>query len=106
MFVKNTIFKLKLEVVMDKKLEQLFYFALGSALAVKEKLEKNGEEMKEWQEKAEEKAKEHFDDLAQRGEQEKESFKQMMTDILKDVVADLDLATKADLEKLKKDMGN
>ncbi len=29
-----------LEEIMDTKLEQLFYVALGSALAVKEKLEK------------------------------------------------------------------
>ena len=91
---------------MDTKLEQLFYVALGSALAVKEKLEKNSEEMKDWQKKAEENAKGLFDDLAQRGEKEKESFKEMMTDILKDVVADLDLATKADLEKFKKELGN
>lgn len=91
---------------MDTKLEQLFYFALGSALAVKEKLEKNSEEIKTWQSKAEENAKGFFDDLAQRGEKEKESFRKMMTDILKEVVADLDLATKADLEKLKKELGD
>ena len=91
---------------MDTKLEQLFYFALGSALAVKEKMEKNSEEIKVWQEKAEENAKGFFDDLAQRGEKEKESFRKMMTDILKEIVADLDLATKADLEKLKKELGD
>lgn len=91
---------------MDTKLEQLFYFALGSALAVKEKLEKNSEEFKAWQGKAEENAKGFFDDLAQRGEKEKESFRKMMTDILKEIVADLDLATKADLEKLKKELGD
>lgn len=91
---------------MDTKLEQLFYFALGSALAVKDKMEKNSEELKAWQEKAEENAKEFFDDLAQRGEKEKDTFKEMMTDILKEVVADLDLATKADLEQLKKDLGH
>ncbi|MBN1957233.1 MAG: hypothetical protein JXQ81_08380 [Desulfuromonadales bacterium] len=91
---------------MDSKLEQLFYFALGSALAVKDKLEKNSEELKAWQEKAEENAKDFFSDLAERGEKEKHSFKEMMTDVLKEVVADLDLATKADLEKLKKDLGH
>lgn len=91
---------------MDTKLEQLFYFALGSALAVKDKLEKNSEELKAWQEKAEGNAKEFFDDLAQRGEKEKNTFKEMMTDILKEVAADLDLATKADLERLKKDLGH
>jgi hypothetical protein len=31
---------------MDKKLEQLFYAALGGALAVKEKIETNSDEFK------------------------------------------------------------
>ncbi len=89
---------------MDPKVEQFFYFALGSALAVKEKLEKNSEEFKAWQGKAEENAKGFFEEMSQRGEKEKGAFKDMMTDILKDVVADLDLATKADLEKLKQEL--
>ena len=39
---------------MEKNLEQLFYTALGGALAVKDKLEANSEEIKAWQEKSEE----------------------------------------------------
>ena len=34
---------------MDKKLEQLFYAVLGGALAVKEKIEANNEEIRVWQ---------------------------------------------------------
>lgn len=91
---------------MDQKLEQLFYFALGSALSVKEKLEKSGEDAKEWQDKAEQKARTFFDDLAQRGEQEKDAFREMIKGVLKEVVEELNLATKEDLEQLRKDLGN
>jgi len=89
---------------MDKKMEQLFFAVLGGALAVKEKLESGNEELKAWQEKSEENARAWFGELAERGEQEKDQFKAMIRDILKDIVAELDLATKDDLAQLKKDL--
>lgn len=89
---------------MDKKLEQLFYAVLGGALAVKEKIETNSEEIKSWQEKSEENARSFFDEMAKRGEEEKEQFKGMLKDILKEIVADMNLATKEDLEKLKQEL--
>lgn len=89
---------------MDKKLEQLFFAVLGGALAVKEKIEASNEELKAWQEKSEENARAFFDEMAQRGEQEKDQLKGMFKDILKEVVGELDLATRADLDKLKKEL--
>lgn len=89
---------------MDKKLEQLFYAVLGGALAVKEKIESGGEEFKSWQEKNEEHARTFFDDMAKRGEQEKEQFKEMLKGILKEVIDELNLATRDDLEKLKQEL--
>ncbi len=89
---------------MDKKLEQLFYAVLGGALAVKEKLETSNEEIKAWQEKSEENARAFFDEMAQRGEQEKDQFKGMFKEILKEVVGELNLATRDDLEQLKRDL--
>ena len=89
---------------MDKKLEQLFYAVLGGALSVKEKIETNSEEIKAWQEKSEENARTLLDELAQRGEKEKEQFKGMFKDVLKEIVAELNLATKDDLEKLKQEL--
>ncbi|PLY07753.1 MAG: hypothetical protein C0622_00005, partial [Desulfuromonas sp.] len=87
------------------KLEQLFYAVLGGALAVKEKVESRSEELKAWQEKNEDNARKFFDEMAERGEQEKEQLKGMFQDILKEVVADLNLATKDDLEQLKQELG-
>lgn len=89
---------------MEKKLEQLFYAALGGALAVKEKLEANSEELKSWQTKSEDHARTFFDELAKRGVKEKEQFKGMLKDLVKEVVTELNLATKDDLEKLKEEL--
>ena len=89
---------------MDAKLEQLFYAVLGGALSVKEKMEQGGDELKSWQETSEQNAREFVDELAARGEQEKDEFRKLLTDALKEVVADLDLATKEDLEKLKQEL--
>ena len=89
---------------MDKTLEQFFYAALGGALAVKDKLEANSEEIKSWQAKSEEHARSFFDEMAKRGEKEKDQFKGMIKDIVKEVVSDLNLATKDDLKKLKKEL--
>jgi polyhydroxyalkanoate synthesis regulator phasin len=89
---------------MEKKLEKLFYAALGGALTVKEKLEVNSEELKSWQTKSEEHARTFFDELAKRGEKEKEQFKFMLKDLVKEVVTELNLATKDDLKKLKKEL--
>lgn len=89
---------------MDKKLEHLFYAVLGGALVMKEKLEASNEELKAFQEKSEEHARTFLDELAQRGEKEKEQLKAMLKEALKEVVTDLDLATKQDLEKLKKQL--
>jgi len=89
---------------MDKKFEQLFYAVLGGALAVKEKIETNNDEIKACQEKSEEKARTFVDEMAQRGEEEKDQFKGWFKDILKEVVSELNLATKDDLEKLKQEL--
>lgn len=88
---------------MDKKVEQLFYAVLGGALAVKEKIETGHEELNAWQEKSEQNARAFFDEMAQRGEKEKEQLKIMCKDILKEVIAELDLVTRQDLERLHKD---
>lgn len=89
---------------MDTKLEQLFYLALGGALTMKEKLEKNREEMCKWQGEAEQNARAFVDELASRGEQEKDAFRQMFKEALKEVIKELDLVTKEDLEQFKRDL--
>lgn len=91
---------------MDNKLEQLFYLALGGALSVKDKLEKNSEEVSRWQSEAEANARAFLDELSQRGAQEKDHVKDLLREQIKEVINELGLVTKADLEELKKDLKN
>ncbi|MFO7577135.1 MAG: hypothetical protein R6W66_05355 [Pelovirga sp.] len=91
---------------MDKKLEQLFYVALGGALTMKDRLERNSDEVRKWQEDAENNARVFLEDLARRGEAEKDSCRQLLTSLVKEVIRDLDLVTREDLEQLKKDLDN
>ncbi len=90
---------------MEKSLEQLFYFALGSALAVKEKVEKNSEEFRAAADNAEKNAREFFDQMAKKGEEEKGQFREMLKGVMKEVIDDLGLATREDLDQLRKDLG-
>ncbi|MEJ2471172.1 MAG: hypothetical protein P8Y91_01615 [Desulfuromonadales bacterium] len=89
---------------MDKKLEQMFYALLGGALTMKEKVEASNEERKAWQEKSEEHARNFVEEMARRGEQEQAQLKEMFKKMFKEIVAELDLATRQDLEELKKDL--
>jgi len=89
---------------MDKKLEQFFYAVVGGALTMKDRMEANSEEIKAWQEKSEENARTFFDEMSQRGEKEKDQFRGMLKDLLKEVVEEMNLATRDDLEKLKQEL--
>lgn len=91
---------------MDNKLEQLFYLVLGGALSVKDTLEKNSEEVSRWQSEAEANARAFLDELSQRGAQEKDHVKDLLREQIKEVINELGLVTKADLEELKKDLKN
>lgn len=89
---------------MEKQLEQILYTLLGGALAVKDKIETNSDEIKACQEKNAEKARTFLDEMAQRGEDEKDQFREKFKDLLKEVVAEMNLATKDDLDRLKKEL--
>lgn len=89
---------------MKEKLEQLFYFGLGSALMAKEKLEQAGESAKELKEENERKAREFFDQAVAKGSEEREQIKGSIKALLKEAIDELGLATKADLEALREEL--
>jgi len=89
---------------MKEKLEQLFYFGLGSALMAKEKLEQAGESAKELKEENERKAREFFDQAVAKGSEEREQIKGGIKALLKEAIDELGLATKADLEALREEL--
>ena len=89
---------------MKEKLEQLFYFGLGSALMAKEKLEQAGESAKGLREENEQKAREFFDQAVAKGGEERGRLKDEVKALLKEAMDELGLATKADLDALREEL--
>ena len=89
---------------MKEKLEQLFYFGLGSALLAKEKIEQAGESARGMKEENERKAREFFEQAVAKGSEEREQFKGGIKELLKEAMDELGLATKADIDALREEI--
>lgn len=89
---------------MKEKLEQLFYFGLGSALMAKEKLEQAGESAKGLREENEQKAREFFDQAVAKGSEERGRLKDEIKGLIKEAMDELGLVTKADLDALREEL--
>jgi polyhydroxyalkanoate synthesis regulator phasin len=82
-------------------IKEILYTGLGGALLLKERVE---EEVKKLQEKgklSKEDADTFIEKLKTRGEEEEEKLKAHIKDALKEVIDEMGLATKADIEALK-----
>ena len=85
-------------------LKEILFTGLGGALLLKERVE---EELKTLQKKGKIKtsdAKSFLESLEQKGKDEDERIKAKIKDMFKEVLDELGVATKADLEKLKEDL--
>ena len=85
-------------------LKEILFTGLGGALLLKERVE---EELKTLQVKGKIKtsdAKSFLESLEQKGKDEDERIKAKIKDMFKEVLDELGVATKADLEKLKEDL--
>jgi len=89
---------------MDPKMEHIFYAFVGGMLNLRDRLEEQKSEMKEAYERNEESARTFVDDLAKRGQEEKAELRASLTEMLKEVIDELGLATKEDIAELKKDL--
>jgi polyhydroxyalkanoate synthesis regulator phasin len=89
---------------MKDKLEQLFYFGLGSALLAKEKIEQTGESARGFREESDRKAREFFDQAVAKGSEEREQVKGSIKELLKEAIDELGLATRADVEALRSEL--
>jgi polyhydroxyalkanoate synthesis regulator phasin len=86
---------------MKEKLENLFYFGLGSVLLAKEKIEQAGESAKGFKDENDRKAREFFEQAVAKGSEEREQIKGNIKELLKEAMDELGLATKSDLDELK-----
>lgn len=91
---------------MKDKLEQLFYFGLGSALLAKEKIEQAGESARGCKEESDRKAREFFDQAVAKGSEERAHMKGNIKELLKEAVDELGLATRADVDALRAELAN
>ncbi len=86
---------------MKEKLENLFYFGLGSVLLAKEKIEQAGESAKGFKDENDRKAREFFEQAVAKGSEEREQIKGNIKELLKEAMDELGLATRSDLDELK-----
>ena len=89
---------------MKEKLEQLFYFGLGSALLAKEKIDQAGESASSFREESDRKAREFFDQAVAKGSEEREQLKVSIKELLKESIDELGLATRADIDSLREEL--
>lgn len=85
-------------------LKELIFTGLGGALVLKEKIE---DELKKLEEKGKldtNDVKSFLESLEQKGKESDEKFKAELKSTIKDIIDELGLATKKDLEKLKEDL--
>ena len=85
-------------------LKELIFTGLGGALVLKEKIE---EELNKLEEKGKldtKDVKSFLESLEQKGKESDEKFKSELKSTLKEIIDELGLATKEDLEKLKEDL--
>ena len=85
-------------------LKELIFTGLGGALVLKEKIE---DELKKLEEKGKldtKDVKSFLESLEQKGKECDEKFKAELKSTIKEIIDELGLATKEDLEKLKEDL--
>ncbi|MEA3457040.1 MAG: hypothetical protein U9R26_11080 [Campylobacterota bacterium] len=84
-------------------LKEMLYTGIGGAMLMKERVE---EELKKLEDKgklSKEDAQQFLDDLKAKGEEEETKLKEQIKEALKEVIEEIGLATKEDIEKLKTD---
>ena len=85
-------------------LKELIFTGRGGALVLKEKIE---DELKKLEEKGKldtKDVKSFLESLEQKGKESDEKFKAELKSTLKEIIDELGLATKEDLQKLKEDL--
>ncbi|MDD2896660.1 MAG: hypothetical protein PHG81_11655 [Aliarcobacter sp.] len=85
-------------------IKELIFTGLGGALVLKEKIE---DELKKLEEKGKldtKDVKSFLESLEQKGKESDEKFKAELKSTLREIIDELGLATKEDLEKLKEDL--
>lgn len=85
-------------------LKELLYTGIGAASVLKEKVEAEVKKLEEQGKIKTDDAKSFLESIETKGKEEETRFKEQIKASLKEVIDELGLATKADLEKLKEEL--
>jgi len=85
-------------------LKDLLYTGIGAAVVIREKVEEEIKKLEEQGKLKTDDAKSFLESIEKKGEAEQERVKEQLKTTLKEIIDELGLATKADLEKLKEDL--
>ena len=85
-------------------LKDLLYAGIGAAVVIREKVEEEIKKLEEQGKLKTDDAKSFLESIEKKGEAEQERVKEQLKTTLKEIIDELGLATKADLEKLKEDL--
>ncbi len=85
-------------------LKEIMYTGIGAAALLKEKLEEEVAKLEEKGKIKADDAKALLESIEQKGREEDEKMKIALKDSLKEAIAELGIATKEDLGKLKEDL--
>lgn len=85
-------------------LKDLIYMGLGGALLAKEKVEKELNELVEKGKLNKEEAQSFVDKAKAKGEEEEKEFKAHLKEVIKETFNEMGVATKEDIEALKKEI--
>ena len=92
------VYNVKKELLMIK---DILYTGLGGALLFKERVDEEIEKLQERGKLSKDDADAFLEKLQTRGEEEEEKFKSHIKEALKEVIDEMGLATKKDIEALK-----
>ncbi len=85
-------------------LKDLLYAGIGAAVVMREKVESEVKKLEESGKIKTDDAKSFLESIEQKGKEEQTRLKEEIKSALKEVIDELGLATKADLDKLKEDI--
>lgn len=86
-------------------LKDLIYTGIGAAMVVKEKVEEEVKKLEDQGKLKKDDAQKFLDSIEEKGEAQHAKLKDEIKTALKEIIDELGLATKEDLEKLKAELG-
>jgi len=87
-------------------IKELLYTGMGAATMVKERVEEEVKRLEESGKLNKDDAKSFLESIESKGKQEEERMKTMMKDALREIIDELNIATKDDIEKLKEELAS